>query len=102
MDAIWQDLKYAARALTKNAGFAAVAVLSLGFGIGAATTFAAAIDAIAFRPLPYPDADRLVALGDFPRSGWRNCCVFSKIGTALEWDRQARSYDGRLALYANG
>jgi predicted permease len=59
-----QDTLYAGRALRHNLGFALVVVLSLAIGIGANTAIFTLIDALLLRPLPVPDADRLVVIGD--------------------------------------
>ena len=59
---MWQDVKFAARALRKSPGFAMAAVLCIGLGIGVTTTIFSAVEAILIRPLPYPEADRLVAI----------------------------------------
>lgn len=56
------DAKYAIRVLRKRPGFALAATWTLGIGIGAATTIFGLFDAAYLRALPYPDADRLVAL----------------------------------------
>ena len=55
-----QDLRYAVRSLWKQPVFTAVAVLTLTLGIGGNTAIFSLLYQILLRPLPYPDADRLV------------------------------------------
>jgi putative ABC transport system permease protein len=62
LDTLWQDLRYAIRVLRLNPGFAAVAVLSLGLGIGANTAIFQLIDAVRLRTLPVADPGALVDL----------------------------------------
>lgn len=57
-----EDLRYALRALAKNKGFAAVAILSLALGIGANTTIFSMLDGILLRPLAVWQPDRLAAV----------------------------------------
>jgi putative ABC transport system permease protein len=59
---LWRDLRYAARGLARQPGFAAVAVVTLGLAIGANTAIFSVADALLLRPLPLPRADRLVLL----------------------------------------
>jgi predicted permease len=54
------DLKYAIRWLLRSPGFAAVAILSLGLGIGANTAMFSLVDALMLRPIPVADPDSLV------------------------------------------
>jgi putative ABC transport system permease protein len=60
MDAFIKDLRYAARGLTKNLGFAAVATTTIALGIGACTSIFSVVNAVLLRPLPYANAERLV------------------------------------------
>jgi len=62
MDGILQDLRYARRSLLRRPGFTAVTVLTLGLGIGATTAIYSAVRTVLLRDLPYPNADRVVAL----------------------------------------
>ena len=65
-----RDLRLAARTFLRRPAFFATVVLTLGLGIGAATAIASLVDATILRPLPYPGADRLVAIGEeSPRLG---------------------------------
>ena len=70
IEALAQDLRYAARGLRNTPGFTLTAVLTLAIGIGATTGVFSVINGVLLRPLPYPDADRLAAVSNvFPRDG---------------------------------
>ena len=57
-----REFRTAFRALSKSPGFTVVAVVTLGAGLGGATAILTLLDRVVLRPLPYPDADRLVQL----------------------------------------
>ncbi len=60
IDELGGDIRYALRALRRNLGFAAVAVLSLALGIGATTAMFSLIYAVLLHPFPYADAGRIM------------------------------------------
>src|SRR5712691_2821662 len=62
MDTFLQDLRYAARTLVKNPGFAALTIACLALGIGVNSTIFSVVDTIAIRPLPFREPDTLVSL----------------------------------------
>ncbi len=68
MDSLLQNFRVAIRSLLRHRGFTLVAVITLGLGIGATTAIFSVVYGILLRPLPYPDADRLVAVGQTLRS----------------------------------
>jgi putative ABC transport system permease protein len=68
MDTLVQDVRYALRQFIRRPGFTAIAVLSLGLAIGGNSLIYGVLDGFVFRPFPYPDPDRLVAVGvTFPK-----------------------------------
>jgi putative ABC transport system permease protein len=61
-DAVAREAGRAFRALRQTPGFTLVTIVTLALGIGAATAIFTLLDAVVLRPLPYANADRLVAL----------------------------------------
>ena len=75
MQTLWQDLRYALRALRSNRMLTIVIVVSMGIGIGANSAIFSVVDALLLRPLPYPEPDRLAAI-------WQHSPVLS---TLRDW-----------------
>jgi putative ABC transport system permease protein len=63
LDALLQDLRFAARTLISRPSFATIIILTLALGIGATTAVFSVVDRVLFRSLPYPHDDRLVSFG---------------------------------------
>src|SRR4051794_26526220 len=59
------DLKLALRHLFKTPGFACVAIVALALGIGANTAIFSVVYGVVLRPLPFPEQDRLVFVGEW-------------------------------------
>jgi putative ABC transport system permease protein len=100
MNSLLQDLRFGLRMLIKNPIFTLVAVVTLALGIGANTAIFSVVDAVLLRPLPYPEANRLVFLWStmnsqgVPASG-------SALPDYYVWRDQSRVFDG-LAGFYNG
>src|SRR5687767_4199278 len=99
LDTVPRDLRLAFRRLVREPGLAGVCVLTLALAIGANTAIFSAVNAALIRPLPYPDADRLVQVWetnpDAERWGdWASYPDFE------DWTREARAFEA-LALYRN-
>src|SRR5262249_28330575 len=68
LEAFGQDARFALRVLRRSPGFTALATLSLAVGIGGNAAMFSVLSAVLLRPLPYPDAGRLVRLtGSYPK-----------------------------------
>src|SRR5690554_5134647 len=71
MDQVRQDLRHAARRLLRRPGFAAIAILTLGLGIGANVAIYTVVRAVLLEPLPYAEADRLALVSTCARASSR-------------------------------
>jgi putative ABC transport system permease protein len=89
MHTLWQDLRYGVRMLLKNPGFTLIAVITLALGIGATTAIFGIFSSVLLRPLPFPQAQRLVVAQGRP---WMPVAHFTA------WREGQRSY-AQLAAY---
>jgi len=92
-----QDVRSALRRLRRSPGFLAMAMVSLGFGIGLNTAIFSAVDAALLRPLPYADPDRVVMLWeDGSRLGLGK--NWPAPGNYQEWKRRNHVFTSMTAL----
>ena len=92
-----KDLRYSLRTLCKVPGFSIVALLVLALGIGANTAIFSVVNSVVLRPLPYPDADRLVLIWEtdlkdgIKREG-------PSAPNFLDWKEQSQSFEEMALL----
>jgi putative ABC transport system permease protein len=82
MESLGQDIAYALRAIIRRPGFTAVAVITLGLGIGATTAIFSVVNSVVLRPLPYPDPGQITMV-------WRTI-------PSLNWTRGPMSHPNFL------
>ena len=94
LDTVWRDVRYAARVFGRSPRFTVTALTLLVLGIGSTTAIFSIAHAVLVRPLPYPDAERLVFLAENEGAGvvWPNF---------EDWRRRARSFDGLASSLAD-
>lgn len=90
------DLRYAARVLLRRPGFTTAAILSLALGIGVTTSIFSVLNAVALRPLPYSDPDRLVWMTELLHGTSTDDLTLTP--HFIEWRRQNHTFEG-LAGY---
>lgn len=100
MAALLQDLKYGVRLLRKSPAFTAAAAIVLALGIGANTAIFTVVNAVLLRPLPFPDAGRLVQIWHVPPAksfpGMTEFAVSA--ANYLDWKSRNHSFQ-QMAIY---
>ena len=95
-----RDARYGFRSLTRNPGFATMAIVTLALGIGANTAIFSAVDAVLLRPLPYPAADELVIVWEDATS-WGFPRNTPSPANYLDWKEQNRVFADMAATRYN-
>lgn len=96
---MFQDLRFGLRMLRKNPGFTFVAVITLALGIGANTAIFTVVNAVLLRPLPYPEPERIMAIG---RSFAANDVNPTSMPKFVFWREQSQSFEAMAAYRSIG
>ncbi|HEY7856488.1 MAG TPA: ABC transporter permease, partial [Terriglobales bacterium] len=91
VESTWLDVRQGARRLRRAPGFAAVAIITLGLGIGANTAIFSVVNRVLLRPLPYRDAGRLVTIWSRPNGAG---AVLDQVSSPdyADWKAQSHSF----------
>jgi putative ABC transport system permease protein len=99
LDALAQDVRYGLRLLRKHPGFTLVAALTLALGVGANTAMFSVVEAVLLRPLPFPQADRLVMVWENVNlPAYKNDQNTPSPGNFNEWRTQSTAFTGMAAI----
>src|ERR1700675_1957555 len=98
-DSFTGDLRYTLRAMRRDAGFCAVAILILGLGIGASTAIFSVVNPLLFRPLPFRDPGRLVWIANNLRTIGLSG-VTSKVANYQDWRKLNHSFEDLTGYFA--
>ena len=99
LDSLRQDLRHTLRSLKRDRGFALVAVLILGVGIGANTAVFSVVNTILLRPLPFQDAQQLVWIAPPPTNCGFSCETYSA-DAFEEFQAQNQSFQDVAGYFA--
>jgi putative ABC transport system permease protein len=97
LDTLFEDIRYGLRTLRKCPAFTAVAVLTLGLGIGANTSIFSVIHAVLLSPLPYDHPERIVLIWESNPSGGFNQFAVSPPNYA-DWHKEASSFEYMVSV----
>jgi putative ABC transport system permease protein len=98
MNTLLQDVRYGLRVLLKNKGFTAVAILALALGVGANTAIFSLVNGVLLRPLPFPNAERIVYFeGRNPTQGITDSNI--SFPDFLDWSQQGDLFAATAAYY---
>ncbi|MEP6491424.1 MAG: ABC transporter permease [bacterium] len=93
-----RDLRFAVRSLSRTPAFSVVAVVTLALGIGATTAMFSVVSGVLLSGLPYPDADRIVALSERATYDGKSFSSSVSAPNFHDWREQARSIEHMTAL----
>lgn len=98
LENLLRDVRYAFRAMRRSPAFSLVVILTFALGVGVNTAIFSVVNAVLLKPLPYPDSERLVRLGEA-----NNTADFSVTwGNFNYWRDDNRSFDDMAAYQFTG
>src|SRR4030095_11898587 len=96
---MFQDLRFGFRMLFKKPGFTLIAVFTIALGIGANTAIFSMVNAVLLRPLPYPNADRIIAIQEISPEGKK---IQITPANFLDWRAQNTVFEHLSAIFTRG
>jgi putative ABC transport system permease protein len=103
LESLVRDVRYGVRTLVKSPSFAVAGIVILGLGIGANTAIFTVVNAVVLRPLPFPDADRIMRLWQTPpQATFPGMEVFPlSPANFIDWEAQSGVFE-KMAIYRGG
>ncbi len=99
LDLLWRDARHAVRSLRRTPAFTGVALAVLTLSIGATTAIFSVVDAVILRGLPFPESDRLVAVGELNvKDSAPSALNLTTPQTFLDWMDQQDVFTGLAAV----
>ena len=99
LDILLQDFRYTIRSLSRDRSFTIIAILLLALGIGANIAVFSVVNNLLLRPLPFPEADRLVWIAPPPTKCGLSCATYST-DAYDEFRTYSRSYQDVTGYFA--
>ena len=95
LETMAQDVRFAVRGMRKNPGFTAIALVTLGLGIGANTALFSVVNGVLLNPLPYPNPEQLVILFGKTKQFEHASVSYPNY---LDWEKQSHSFSSMAAF----
>jgi predicted permease len=99
-EVLWQDLRYAARTLRRDYGFAIFAILIVGLGVGASCTIFSVVNTLLIHPLPFRDPGRLAWIANHEDATGDMSAKTTQVDQFVDLRENARSFSDMAAYFA--